>query len=154
LNSNSPTVLPGFGTVRTRRRIFWCYAVLVFISTHWPRLTIPSFIIKRPDLLIHLSVFGTWAAIFIGADFFRPAISPKNLAKAWLIAVLYAAFDEGTQAFEFVHRTAAWDDYGFNCIGVTLGTFAMLALGRVTGARGTRAADISTVEPESVPSVK
>jgi VanZ family protein len=36
--------------------------------------------------------------------------------------VLYAAFDEGTQAIPILGRTAAWDDYLFNVMGVSLGT--------------------------------
>lgn len=104
--------------LRFRRAAFWVYAVVLFAGTHWPKLKLPG--TGRPDLLVHLSVFGTWTAILICAGFFGAPLSWRNIRAAAIIAPVYAAIDEAAQAIPFVHRTAAFDDWLANCGGIFL----------------------------------
>lgn len=111
---------------RLRRAAFWLYLPTLFTATHWPKLTLPG--TGRPDLIVHLFAFGLWTALFIGAGFFGPALSWRNIRVAFLIAPLYAAIDEGLQAIPFVHRTAAFDDWLANLSGILLACFGALIL--------------------------
>lgn len=101
-----------------RRAAFFLYVPVLFVGTHWPALQVPGE--GRPDLWVHLAAFGLWTTLFIACGFFGPVLSTRNIASALLIAPLYAAFDEGTQAIPALRRTAAWDDYAFNCTGIVL----------------------------------
>jgi hypothetical protein len=105
---------PTRGTIL--RAAFIGYALLLFALTHKPALTLPGS--GRSDLLVHAVFFGLWAALFLAAGFFGPALSRRNLLAAALIAPAYAAFDEGTQAIPFIRRTAAWDDFFANLLGI------------------------------------
>src|SRR6185295_6722975 len=63
----------GGGGIRTRRRrLFWLYLAVLFALTHWPNLNpqLPG----RPDLLVHMSLFGGLTALLIYAGFFGPAV--------------------------------------------------------------------------------
>ena len=91
---------------RRRRAAFWIYVPILFTATHWPRLEIPL-PGNRPDLVIHVGAFGLWAALLIGAGFFGPPLSRRNIGAALAVAPAYAALDEGLQAIPFVHRHAA-----------------------------------------------
>lgn len=109
------------------RRIFWCYAALIFILTHWPKLTVPI-PIKRPDLLAHLVVFSTWAVLAGLCAFFGARFSTRNLVVTFIVAIIYAAIDEGLQAIPLLNRTAALDDYMANALGVCIGVGILLLL--------------------------
>jgi hypothetical protein len=145
------------GTAKARRSrstlIFICYAAALFIATHWPNLRIESVRIKRPDLIVHLTVFSIWTILLFASGLVRRSVSASatspnspsqregaggrvpvrhlrsqtTILRLWLIGVLYAAFDEGTQAIPILGRTAAWDDYLFNVMGVTLGALLCAA---------------------------
>jgi hypothetical protein len=105
---------------RNIRIVFCCYAVLLFVATHWPALkvTIP---IRRPDLLAHLTVFSIWMTLAVWCGFFGKALSGRNLRVTFIVAVIYAAIDEGLQAIPWLQRNCAWDDYGANVLGIALG---------------------------------
>lgn len=135
--------------VQARRRwvlsAFGVYALALFTATHIPRLTIP--LPGRPDLFVHAAVFGAWTALLIACAFFGPALSRRNVLWCVVIATGYSALDEGLQAIPALHRTAAWDDWGANMIGVVgVGAAALLA----GMARG-RAAPPPTIAPEIEP---
>ena len=133
------------------RIAFWCYVVLLFTATHWPNLRIESAYMERPDILIHLTCFGTWAALLILSGYMAKGArdpmaesrgvrgwvgivtQPRVVALAWLVALLYAAFDELSQGIPGLGRTVAWDDYGANATGITLACLAAIAIGRVWG---------------------
>jgi hypothetical protein len=100
------------------RGAFVAYACLLFVATHWPNLRIRGG--GRPDLLVHASVFALWTALLIAAGLFGPALSRRNLLTVAAIAPLYAAFDEVSQAIPALGRTAAFDDYLFDLVGVAL----------------------------------
>ena len=125
------------GTLKFRRAAFWVYAAIVFTGTHWPRLRLPG--AGRPDLLIHLSTFGAWTAILISAGFFGAVLSRRNIGTAAVIAPIYAAIDELLQAIPFVHRTAAFDDWLANCLGILLVVGGAMVI-RTVRARATPAA--------------
>jgi hypothetical protein len=110
---------------RTQRQAaFAIYACLLFIATHWPALTIP--LKGRWDLPVHAAVFGTWCALFTSLGVFGTPASRRNVLRSALVATVYAAVDESLQAIPAIHRTAAWDDFGANCLGVWLVAVAIL----------------------------
>lgn len=113
-----------------RAFVFGGYAGLVFVATHWPALTLP--IPGRPDLVAHLAVFGVWTALCIAAEPFGPMLSVRNILGSQFVSVVYSAVDEGLQAFAFVRRAAALDDFGANTCGVTAATLLALVLRRLT----------------------
>lgn len=143
-------ILPSFvqratASLLLRRTVFWAYALALFIGTHWPRLELPETVIERPDLIVHAAVFGLWTFLFIAAGYTGLPRSRSAVLRAGLVALLYAAFDEGTQAIPFIHRTAVWDDFLANAVGVLLVTF--LAAARARGVHPI------SVEPDSSPPV-
>lgn len=124
---------------------FAVYALALFTATHTPRLTIP--LPGRPDLFVHAAVFGTWTGLLIACAFFGPVLSARNTLWCVLIATGYSALDEGLQAIPALHRTAAWDDWGANMIGVVGAGAAALVAGVVRA----RAVTPPTIAPETEP---
>lgn len=110
---------------------FILYALVLFTATHWPNLRIKSDVIERPDLLIHLGAFGLWAFLLHLTSLLGPPRSPKTALRTFIAGAVYAAFDEATQALPFLGRTAVWDDYFANLVGVTLGVAAACAAARL-----------------------
>jgi len=118
---------------------FWLYAAALFTATHWPKLTLP-----RPegsDKVIHTIVFGGLMLVATAQGWFGQPLSDRNLLRTLLVSAAYGAADEGLQAFPFVHRTAALDDYAANAAGVMLAAFALLVLRRRLESRPPRADD-------------
>lgn len=113
-------------STRARRACFLAYALLLFIGTHWPKLTIPGG--GRPDLFVHAAIFALWAALLIASGFFGPPLSRRNIALAALVAVAYAAVDEALQAIPWVRRNAAWDDWALDCAGIALAAVVAFAI--------------------------
>jgi hypothetical protein len=119
---------------RTLRRVaFWGYAALLFTGTHWPELTLPGE--GRPDLYIHFTIFGLWTAFLIGAGFFGPPLSSRNIIGALAVAPVYAALDEGLQAIPWVRRHAAFDDWCCNVGGILVACAGAAALRYVLNRR-------------------
>ncbi|MCC6661366.1 MAG: hypothetical protein IT437_10820 [Phycisphaerales bacterium] len=114
-----------------RRAAFWVYVPILFTATHWPRLVIPAE--GRPDLWIHVGVLGLWTALLIGCGFFGRPLSARNIITSAVIGVLYAGLDEGLQAIPWVHRTAAWDDFAADSLGVVLAAAVALVIGCIRG---------------------
>jgi VanZ family protein len=112
--------------------VFGAYAGALFLATHWPNVQIHG-PIPRPDIVIHVTVFGTWNALMIGCGLFGARFSTRNIGRSTLISLLYAAIDEGLQAIPFVHRHAAVDDYGANAAGIVLVAAISFVIGRVCG---------------------
>ncbi len=125
------------------RCLFWVYVPILFTATHWPNLKLP--LPGRSDLIEHLGAFGLWSGLLALAAFYGQALSWRNVRIVWLIAVLYAAFDEGLQAIPFVHRTADWSDLLANVLGISIACTGLLCIGalerRGGGAIRPRAAD-------------
>lgn len=128
------------------RYAFWFYAALLFTATHWPNLKIEVSNIERPDLIVHLGCFGTWSFLLWASGLAEPRGAMKTIVVVWVVGVAYAAVDEGLQAIPWVHRTAAWDDYVADVLGITLGTLA--ALGAAWWwKQNTRTAEVGKVRP-------
>lgn len=104
---------------------FFLFAGALFVATHWPALEVRVAEIPRPDLVAHFGVFSTWYVLLFAAAFFgpigRPGETLRTLGLPWLIAVGYAAFDEGLQLIPMIQRHAAWDDLAANIGGITVG---------------------------------
>ena len=116
----------------TRRRVFWVYAIVLFILTHWPRLEVKVPGVERPDLIAHLTVFGLWYTLFFAAAFFGPlgGSAVRTVAAPWAVSVVYACFDEALQLIPMLGRHAAWDDLAANLAGLTLAAGACLVWSR------------------------
>lgn len=117
---------PGSGPLKLMRVVFIFYALAVLIATHWPRLTLDVPGVERPDLLVHLSVFGIWTVLLNFSGLVGDPRSVRTGLRAMLVALVYAAIDESTQALPIVHRTAALDDYLANAGGIALATLALM----------------------------
>jgi hypothetical protein len=119
-------------TIRHDRRIgaFWLYVLLVYFLTHAPGVKIEG-PIPRPDLIVHMTVFGLWTALCIACAYFGPIWSHRNILIAGIISLSYSAFDESTQVIPAINRVAAWDDWFANAAGVTLVTIAALVFARL-----------------------
>lgn len=115
---------------RTRRIAFVVFAAALFIGTHIPDLRVRVGTIERPDLLIHLTAFGSWFALLLATEWFGAWRSTRSIAVCAVIAATYAAVDEGSQSVPGLNRTAAWDDFAANVLGVTIAALLALALAR------------------------
>lgn len=125
-----------------RRSVFIGYGLALFVATHWPALTIPGE--GRKDLIIHVGAFAVWASALIACGFFGLPFSRRNILVCGVVAVAYAAIDEGSQAIPWVRRTAAWDDYAADVSGIALAVGVALI---VAAARRAACTPISS-EPE------
>lgn len=116
------------------RAMFILYAIALFTGTHWPQLVIPM--AGRPDLVVHLALFGVWTVLLFISGLLGDPRTWRAVAVVHVVAVLYAAVDEGLQAVPFVRRWFAWDDMMFNTFGVVLGTLVNMGLRRVLDRGG------------------
>ncbi|MDX2116536.1 MAG: hypothetical protein SFZ24_13075 [Planctomycetota bacterium] len=127
---------------RLVRWFFWPYACLIFALTHWPKLEIKADI-PRPDLIIHVVVFGSWTAVFIMCGFFGPRLEKRPVLISGAVSLAYSAVDEALQLIPFINRHAGLDDAAANALGVALATAGMLLLGHVLrGRAGARAGSL------------
>jgi VanZ family protein len=113
-----------------RRAAFWCYVLILFTATHTPGVEVP-FPQIRLDLFVHVGAFGLWAALLIGAGFFGPPLSNRNILAVLAIAPVYAALDEWLQKIPFIHRHAAVDDWAANVTGIILACIGAVVLRRI-----------------------
>lgn len=115
-----------------RRRLFiflfGIYAGLTFVATHWPNLTLP--LPGRPDLVAHMSLFGTWTIACTLAGVFGPALSEINIWRSAGVSLIYAGIDEGLQMIPAIRRVAALDDFGANTLGVMASAALLLLVSR------------------------
>lgn len=105
---------------------FILFALVLFTLTHWPKLRVEGSI-PRPDLVAHLVAFGLWAFLLnLSGLMGEPGRAPTAV-RAFLVGLVYAAFDELTQMIPGLGRFAGWDDYFANAVGLALG--CVLAMG-------------------------
>ncbi|QOJ00391.1 MAG: hypothetical protein HRU70_07770 [Phycisphaeraceae bacterium] len=116
------------------RTMFWIYAVLLFIGTHWPNLQIEG-PFHRPDLVVHLFAFALWTLFALACGWFGPPTSWPNIWRTGLIATAYAGVDEALQAVPIVNRWAAWDDFFANLLGVAAALLIAVVGNRTAQAR-------------------
>lgn len=105
------------------RVAFVCYALVLMVLTHWPRLEMPGSV-PNSDLMVHMAAFGVWTLLLILCRFFGSALSMRNVLICALIAAVYAATDELTQAIPVIHRHAAPEDFLADVIGIGGATIA------------------------------
>lgn len=132
------------------RVAFVTYVPVLFAGTHWPNLELPAD--GRPDLMVHLVAFGLWTVLLIGAGFFGPALSWRNIFRAAPVAVVYTALDEASQAVPVLNRHAALDDFAANLLGILLAFAGAAALMKMRGGRSTqRQQQVNTAREHNVP---
>lgn len=102
------------------------FVLIVYFLTHAPGVKIEG-PIPRPDLIIHMTVFGLWTLLCIACGFFAAPLAPRNILACGAIALAYSAFDEGTQAIPVLNRVCALDDWLANAAGVAVATAGVLA---------------------------
>lgn len=124
-------MMPG-GAVRPLWRwVFFGYALLLAVLTHWPHLAV-RVPIDRPDLLIHAGVFCVWIVLLersglLGRFIEDAAVQWRRLAWYGMVAGAFAAVDEWTQ--QFVGRVTALDDFVADVVGVGIGMITIVVLG-------------------------
>lgn len=118
------------------RVVFFVYASLLFVGTHWPNLKVETPLIERPDLLAHLVVFALWSVLCWLSGLCGPALQSSTALRAGVLSLIYAAIDEGLQALPFVQRNASWDDLAADCLGVASGVILALILIRLVTRLG------------------
>jgi len=120
---------------RLSRIAFWVYVPVLFGATHWPSLQIGGPV--GTDKSIHIFAFGLWTALLIAAGLFGPPLSWRNILAACIIAPMYAAIDETTQAIPFLHRSAEFADWFANLKGIATACIGAIALAAVRAHRST-----------------
>ena len=129
-------------------RIAWSIAlVFVLVTTLWPRLSIGSG--ESPiDKLIHAAAFGVLAALFVYTRWLR------SLWWSLLFMIAVAALDEVLQMIPQLGRSADFDDWGADMVGIAIAlSFCMAArpvgagASRLIGQRRSIAADLLFVQP-------
>ncbi len=118
---------------RGARRVFWTYALLLFIGTHLPKLDIRVPGVERPDLIMHVLVFGAWFGLFWITGYAGSIWHRRSAVVSGFVACGYAAMDERLQALPFINRTCAWDDLEANWLGISLAMLTALVLITLTG---------------------
>lgn len=122
-----------------RRAIFVVYALLTATATHWPKLELPLPSL-RPDIIIHMGVFGLWTLICVNAGFFGPPLSRRNILLGGLVSLVYSVVDELTQGIPGINRVVGLDDALANAAGVVAAVIACLVLARWQAASAEQAA--------------
>lgn len=112
---------------KLRLAAFILYTLALCLGTHWPRLTIDIGDFHRPDLALHLAAFGGFTILLIASNLLGDWLRPLTALRAFVVAAVFAAINESTQAIPALGRTAALDDYLANLLGITLATSAVLA---------------------------
>lgn len=112
---------------RTVRWVFWPYAAVILALTHWPGVVIEG-PIPRPDIVVHVAVFGVWTSLCIACAFFGERWRPRSIVISAAASLAYALLDEWTQSIPALRRVAAWDDAAANAAGVAAATITAFAL--------------------------
>jgi hypothetical protein len=112
-----------------RRGTFAAYALTIVTLTHWPSLTVDG-PVPRTDLYIHCGAYGPWTLLLIGAAFFGPLLSTRNIVISGIVAASWAVVDELTQGIPGLHRTVSALDLAANVSGAALATGFGLAAAR------------------------
>ena len=99
---------------RPWRLAFLGYWLALTVGTHWPELQLQTAVGRFPDKLAHILAFGGLTILLLRT---------RWLGAAWLaglLIVLWAAFDEISQALPGLRRTISWQDMIAGQIGVVV----------------------------------
>ena len=91
--------------------------------------------IPRPDLYIHLAVFGLWTLLFSLCRPAGPIFSGRNIRWVAGTSTVYAVFDELTQGIPGINRSVGVDDLAANILGIGLAVSILLFARRCALAR-------------------
>lgn len=131
-----PRVWAVLAARRTRRVVFWVYAITLATLTHWPALTVDVPEVPRPDLFIHVAAFFLFGVLLIGTSYFGPAwYARRNIMWCVPIGIAYGAIDEATQAIPVLQRHAAIEDFLANALGVIAAGVTVRLISSVPAAR-------------------
>ena len=111
------------------------YGLILAIGTHWPRLRIDG-PVARSDLYIHVAAFGVLGGVLTLAALWGAPASRRNLVRALAVGVVFAALDEITQANPGLGRTAGFDDFLADVVGLSAGVASAALLARSVSPRG------------------
>lgn len=109
------------------RLLFWSYFVVLTAALLWPKLALPP-VVPRPDLVVHCVSFGLFALLLC---LWNPVATPRlsrTVLLAFLAGVGYGGATELLQSIPSLHRTAAFDDWGADVLGVICGLLAYWGL--------------------------
>ena len=109
---------------------FW---VLLFVSTHLPPHAIPVSI-GGNDKIIHAFAFACLAILIAWALPTNPRRLSQNVYWALGIGIVYGALDELLQIP--VGRTADWQDFYADCLGVFGGIAIYVLVRKIIRVRG------------------
>jgi len=107
-----------------RRWVLILYWVVMFLATHWPNIAryrpkegwpLPYF-----DVVMHVGIYTIWAGLWIWVLGAHGAVRWRTFVGLFVLGILYAVFDEWTQAL--VQRTPTFDDLGSNLLGMGIGS--------------------------------
>jgi VanZ family protein len=101
------------------------YWVLLFISTHIPANALMAKL-HQSDKVLHCGAFTCLAFLIAWAVPTNTARMMQNVWIAGVIAILYAGADELLQIP--VGRTADWQDFWADCLGVCIGLVCYTAI--------------------------
>lgn len=107
---------------RNVRILFWLFTFALLIGSHYPKLQVgpPG---DSPDKLLHFFAFGAWTVLFWASRYVR------NVLLVFLGTVLFAIFDEVTQAIPVLNRSADMWDFVADCTGGLVAVIWIYALG-------------------------
>ncbi len=113
------------------------YWLALFVMTHMPSemAALPG---ASTDKLVHVAAFALLAMLLVTAwQLSAGPIGIRHLACAWLLLVLYGAFDEWTQTL--VDRQASLYDLLGDALGALIGLAVFAALRGLVGRKPRRA---------------
>ena len=116
------------------RGLFWVYLTALSIALLWPKLTLPP-VMPRPDLVGHYVAFGLFALLLC---LWNPTLTPRtgvNLLVAFAAGAAYGGVTELLQAIPILKRSAGWDDWAADVLGVVCGLIAYLLLRKLRASR-------------------
>lgn len=89
----------------------------------------------RPDLVGHYVAFGLFALLLC---LWNPLLTPRtgvNLLVAFAAGAAYGGVTELLQAIPILKRSAGWDDWAADVLGVGCGLIAYLVLRKLKASR-------------------
>jgi len=116
------------------RRLFWLYFCVLTVALLWPKLTIPP-VMERPDLLGHYVTFGLLALLL---SLWNPLATRHGVRNAVVTMTASAAYGGATellQSIPMLKRSAGWDDWIADVLGVLCGLIVYFFVRRWGGTR-------------------
>ena len=113
------------------RILFWVCTVILFVSTHYPKLQFggPE---DAPDKIMHFFVFGGWGVLLWTAGYVR------HVLVLCVVVGLFGLFDEWTQTIPWVNRTFDTGDLVADTAGGLTAAAWIYAFGRISRGSDSR----------------